>query len=346
MGCGPSLARVSPRPYQPTPPNLSLHEGGPGSLHSLTLLWDCENLQVPKSKEFTAGDLSDAMVEVAFVAACKASGCIGGECKSKLLVCVHPARYPLPLMNSLRTRGVQMLDAGTKRGAVDTHLKGYMNDLVVNTLLAGGGPGVAGMGERWIFVVSGDADFAMDARRARKGGFKVGIIYAPNSNSDFTLQADCSVPWSDVLEAARLKKSLVGSTAAVTGTPSTEAPPTPSAQSALSSPSTSDEPGQSDSGDSTQQQVGAAGAGAGAGKAGAASAVAATPTSPQAASNTAAVFLPSTPSSSSSPTPLTTNTLGKERPPCRYYNSSEGCHRARCRFPHVPFSSSKRVAEP
>lgn len=276
------------------------------------------------------------MMDVAFAAACKASGCKSGECKSKVLVCVHPARYPLPLMNSLRTRGVQMLDAGTKRGAVDTHLKGYMNDLVVNTLLAGGGPGVAGMGERWIFVVSGDADFAMDARRARKGGFKVGIIYAPNSNSDFTLQADCSVPWSDVLEAARLKKGGGASSTPAATTLSTEAPPTPSAAIGVSSPSASDEPGQSEPGDgSVQQEQQQSGSGT-------APTPGAPPSSPPSAGN--AVMMPATPSSSTT-TPLTMNTQGKERPPCRYYNSSEGCHRYRCRFPHVPFSTPARVVQ-
>lgn len=180
---------------------------------SLIILWDVENLPVPRLKEQreygTAGDLGEALL-----AHCvQASGADTQTSTMARLVCVHPERYPIPLKNSLRTRGVTMLDAGSKRGAVDTHLKAYLNDTIVDTLLeAGGGSASSASLRRWVWLASGDADFAGDVRRARRCGFKVGIIHGAASSPDFFEHCDAHVRWDAVL--AECERRAAGKRAA------------------------------------------------------------------------------------------------------------------------------------
>jgi hypothetical protein len=181
----------------------------PAAIAALTVLWDVENLPIPRREGTafgTAGDLGEALL-----AHCvQASG--AQACPVARLVCVHPERYPIPLKNSLRTRGVQMLDAGPKRGAVDTHLKCFLNDAIVDALLeeggGGGGRAGGGRGTRWLWLASGDSDFAGDVRRARRCGFRVGIIHGAASNADYFEHADATVQWSAVL--AECEKRAAG----------------------------------------------------------------------------------------------------------------------------------------
>ena len=184
----PAAAAAAPPPPPPPPPA------------SVTVLWDVENLPIPRRKEDggreygTAGDLGEALLAHCLAA----SGAARAAPVAARLVCVHPERYPMPLKNSLRTRGVQMLDAGSKRGAVDTHLKNFFNDAIVDALLEGA-RGPAASGGRWMWLASGDADFAGDVRRARRCGFRVGIIHGAASSADYTEHADASVKWEAVL---------------------------------------------------------------------------------------------------------------------------------------------------
>ena len=319
-----SFSKVVPLPFdsQLLPPTETRNPNS--TIHSLTVLWDMENLAVPRqSVKFSAGDLAEAILRLAYEISCRVSGCVG-ECPRKTLVCVHPSRFPVPLMNSLRTRGVTMLDAGPKRGAVDTYLKGYMNDEVVDTLLQGGGPGAKGMGERWIFVASGDSDFAMDARRARRAGFRVGIIYGVSSSVDFTKQADAAIPWAAILalvnathkevnsksdyEAIQVEQRFVQQDVSL----SSNAPslPVPGGEGTvfapLAKPQPSDDPPPAP--ESLSEERGSEVGGS------------------SAQYNNSIGY---------SPIAVSVPTPSKERAPCRDFNSARGCHRLRCRFPHV-----------
>ena len=235
--CG-KHATVAPLPAGLVVPGLSPARSGStparsGPTPGLLVLWDVENLPVPRVKEAkdslhgTAGDIGEIML-----AHCQAAS--GGVQGAARLVCVHPDRYPLPLKNSLRTRGVQMLDAGPKRGAVDTHLKSYLNDLLLDSVLEG--EGALGRGG-WIWLASGDADFAGDMRRARKCGFKVGILYGVASNADYFSQADAAVKWEAVLDECAARAAGKRSSASASASSATPATAAPLEEGALLSPS-------------------------------------------------------------------------------------------------------------
>ena len=292
-------------------------------LESLTILWDVENLPIPRkdgkaAKDvFTAGDVGEALL-----ARCEQAS--GGTCSAARVLCVHPERYPIPLKNSLRTRGVQMLDAGPKRGAVDTHLKGYLNDLLVDYLLEQGsslsgegsraGEGGSASSRRWVWLASGDADFAGDVRRARKCGFKVGIIHGAASNADFFGQADASLTWDNVLADCTAKvgrKASLSSSSAGAGAAGSVAGGAP-APGESSSSSRADSPAPSGEAD------GPVGEGS-------------SSSSSSSSGGDSMAVLPGEAVEVASPSAGTSNT----RPPCKFFSTSGGCTRKNCRFPHV-----------
>jgi hypothetical protein len=268
---------------------------------SVTVLWDVENLPIPRRKEDggreygTAGDLGEALLAHCLAA----SGAARAAPVAARLVCVHPERYPMPLKNSLRTRGVQMLDAGSKRGAVDTHLKNFFNDAIVDALLEGA-RGPAASGGRWMWLASGDADFAGDVRRARRCGFRVGIIHGAASSADYTEHADASVKWEAVLaECERRvaeKRSSSGGGGGGGGEGASASGGSPARGAA---PAAADEPS-------------------------AAAAAAASCTSPEAKAQAAL------------PVEGASGGKGGEVPLCRNFSSRRGCTARHCRYRHAP----------
>jgi hypothetical protein len=275
---------------------------------SVTVLWDVENLPIPRRKEDggreygTAGDLGEALLAHCVAA----SGAARAAPVAARLVCVHPERYPIPLKNSLRTRGVQMLDAGSKRGAVDTHLKNFFNDSIVDALLEGARGGArAG---RWMWLASGDADFAGDVRRARRCGFKVGIIFGAASSADYTEHADASVRWDAVLaECERRvaeKRGAEGGSGGGGGVSASSASPARSAGPAASEAPAAAPPGTSGGGGGPEATAQAAQEGRSAGGA--------------------------------APAPAAVPAAGAEVPLCRNFLSRRGCTARNCRYRHVP----------
>lgn len=158
---------------------------------TVVVLWDTENLSGGGQKKgLSIGDLGVGLAQCSHEAA---GGARGGSAQ---VIAVHGDRFPRALKSSLRVRGLTLLDAGPKRGSVDGALKGAWNDFVVDALLGG-------RRERgWLFVASGDKDFADDVRRAQRAGFKVGIICRENTATDFSSLGDAVVPWRAVVAAA------------------------------------------------------------------------------------------------------------------------------------------------
>lgn len=285
------------------------------SVADFVVLWDVENLPIPKPlpasasrAAFTAGDVGEALLRHCLLA----SGGLSSTANTRL-VCVHPDRYPMPLKNSLRTRGVQMLDAGAKRGAVDTHLKSYLNDLLIETLLEAKRPG-----ERWLWLASGDADFAGDLRRARRCGFRVGVIHGLASNQDYYGQSDATVNWDAIIAECTAGGGRKGSAGAA-------------------------------------DAAGGAELGGGGGAVVAAEAAAQAPLALPGAPVAAPSSEPPPEGSSgeaSSPsgkrsgekaeTPLAGVSSPNTRPPCKYFLSPTGCTRKSCRFPHVRIGSANK----
>ncbi len=195
---------------------------------SLTVYWDTENALGPRS--LSAGELASALLVAAETLA-HGSPRNGGR-----VIAVHAPRFALPLLKSLRTCGVTLLDAGPKRGAVDCALKGALNDVLVDALLAARQSSPAAAGDSWLFVCSGDCDFADDVRRARRAGFRVGVVFSDATNVDFIAQADVALPWSAVLDIAHASVRSGG--AAAPADAADQVPPS-SPASALAPPSAS-----------------------------------------------------------------------------------------------------------
>lgn len=211
---------------------------------SLIVCWDVDNanprqrspgeLALPPSARqpspINAGDVARALLDVvALLSGGRPESMRSGVCSS--LVAVHHSRESLPLRASLRAAGVRMLDAGTKLGAVDIALKGVFNDVVVEHVLGRLGHSCAPSpqsplppadqqehgqlsppplqrrlrgGDSWVWLVSGDRDFADDCRRARRVGLRVGIVYTAAASPDLLSHADASVPWAAILNIAAL----------------------------------------------------------------------------------------------------------------------------------------------
>ena len=198
----------------------------PGCTHprSLTVYWDTENALGPRT--LSAGELASALLLAAEILA-HGSPRNGGR-----VIAVHAARFALPLLKSLRLCGVTLLDAGPKRGAVDCALKGALNDVLVDSLLTSRQSGDVPAGDAWLFVCSGDCDFADDVRRARRAGFRVGVVFSDATNVDFIAQADVALPWSAVLDIAH--SSVRSGVAAPTDSVDQVPPSSPASALALS----------------------------------------------------------------------------------------------------------------
>jgi hypothetical protein len=192
--------------YAAAPPSCGAARcRGCAGVRSLRVWWDTENCPVPKlpSRGASAGALGEALREAALVLAHARARPAGAACR---VVAVHGHRYPAPLRTSLRTHGVESLDAGHKRGAVDVAIKCGINDAIVEELLLRGcaaapaaAPAVsadAAGGADWIVVVSGDCDYADDVRRAKRAGFRVAVIFAAATASDYVGLADAALPWA------------------------------------------------------------------------------------------------------------------------------------------------------
>ena len=248
-GCS-SPARVAQSP--PSPP-LALPCGGAAGcagcvrVAALHVFWDVENAGISHSGRASAADVAAALVEEARRLAHDRRGAAVTDNSADVgagagpgLVAVVPHRFPAPLRKSLHLAGIVAKDAGDKRGAVDIALKDLVNDVVVDFALRrrraalGGAP-------TFLFIASGDGDFAGDVRRARRAGLRVGLIYPAASPAGFIRLADLALPWTAVLERAEriAEAGPQPSGLAAAGLPRGGAPSPPPASPSSSSSSSS-----------------------------------------------------------------------------------------------------------
>ena len=179
-------------------------------IRSVSVWWDTENCCIPRNAGglvVSAGAIGEALREAALVLVhAHAQPSMGIR-----VIAVHAPRYPTPMRTSLRTHGIDTLDAGPKRGAVDVALKGAFNDVIVDELLRGARAHTS-EGATWLIIVSGDSDYADDIRRAKRAGLRVAVIFAAATANDFVGLADVALPWISVCEiaAAMTKRNITG----------------------------------------------------------------------------------------------------------------------------------------
>ena len=92
---------------------------------------------------------------------------------------------------------------------MDIKLKDCVNDVIVDFALRRGAAealrGGGGGGDNapsYLFIASGDGDFAGDVRRAKLVGLRVGLFYPPAVAKDYVRLYDLALPWAAVLERA------------------------------------------------------------------------------------------------------------------------------------------------
>ena len=215
-----------------SPPCGLIKCNGCSLIRSVSVWWDTENCCIPRNAGglvVSAGAIGEALREAALVLVhAHAQPSMGIR-----VIAVHAPRYPTPMRTSLRTHGIDTLDAGPKRGAVDVALKGAFNDVIVDELLRGA-RAHSSEGATWLIIVSGDSDYADDIRRAKRAGLRVAVIFAAATANDFVGLADVALPWISVCDiAAAMTKGNIA------GVMARQAKPSPAAHS--KSPAHSDD---------------------------------------------------------------------------------------------------------
>ena len=148
----------------------------------LVLFWDSENCAVPA--RITAADALTALSRLI-------SSATGSRSRPEVRL-YHSKYLPGPVRVSARTWGAQLIDAGRKEGAVDIALKGGINDLLLDVVMA-----QQRADERPIVgIISGDRDFSDDLRRLRKAGLQTICVYNSTAHPDYASLADFSFPWN------------------------------------------------------------------------------------------------------------------------------------------------------
>ena len=206
--------RVAPAP-PPTAPSSPPCGGAAAScagcspVAALHIFWDTENAFASREGRASAADVAAALVELARGLAHERRASASAALAGPGLVAIVSHRCPEPLRKSLDLCHVAMRDAGTKKGGVDIKLKDCVNDVIVDFALRRGAAealrGGGGGGDNapsYLFIASGDGDFAGDVRRAKLVGLRVGLFYPPAVAKDYVRLYDLALPWAAVLERA------------------------------------------------------------------------------------------------------------------------------------------------
>lgn len=157
----------------------------------ITVFWDTENLAWNQQKR-----ASDLYCALGVLVRREVETFLNRDGLSPAhVIAVHNGKYfGTSHFNALACINADLRNAGTKVCCVDWKLKCLWNDYLVECMQTN-----VPVSNEWLWIASSDSDFADDIRRAKKIGFKVGVVHNNNVVQEYVQLADAVVHWTSIL---------------------------------------------------------------------------------------------------------------------------------------------------